>query len=233
MSVTKNTKTKTDTDTGMLQQPKSYYDKLPILPTADERDIKKAYFQLARQYHPDKNTLGLPKEKVEEQFLEITHAYKILSDPVKKARYDNLLKYGRFTYDDNFDANRDSHLYGDDERGDRQNYHRFMQRAPPETKETKETKKAHQFTDPFETYQRFYANLETDNGGLRYLVDDSSNRLIGYFAAILVLMGAGISFFVWDNKKKASEAERERIKLEQQMKRQEEREKAQKKKFQK
>ncbi|KAG6556781.1 hypothetical protein Mapa_001727 [Marchantia paleacea] len=50
-------------------------------------EIKTAYRQMARQYHPD----VCPREKVEEctrKFLEVQHAYDTLSDPEKRAEYD-------------------------------------------------------------------------------------------------------------------------------------------------
>lgn len=64
--------------------PKSLYDTLEINENASSEEIKKSYRKLARKYHPDIN-----KEKgAEEKFKEITAAYEILSDPQKKAQYD-------------------------------------------------------------------------------------------------------------------------------------------------
>ena len=64
---------------------KSLYDILEINENATEEEIKKAYRQLARKYHPDIN-----KEKnAEEKFKEINAAYEILSDKKKKQQYDN------------------------------------------------------------------------------------------------------------------------------------------------
>lgn len=66
------------------------YDLLEINTNADSNEIKKAYHQLARKYHPDKN----PGQ--EDLFKKISNAYKILSDSKKRKNYDN---YGLF--DDN------------------------------------------------------------------------------------------------------------------------------------
>lgn len=65
---------------------KSLYRTLEINENASSEEIKKAYRKLARKYHPDIN-----KEKgAEEKFKEITAAYEILSDPQKKAQYDQF-----------------------------------------------------------------------------------------------------------------------------------------------
>lgn len=66
--------------------PKSLYQTLEINENATSEAIKKAYRKLARKYHPDIN-----KEKgAEEKFKEITAAYEILSDPQKRAQYDQF-----------------------------------------------------------------------------------------------------------------------------------------------
>jgi molecular chaperone DnaJ len=68
-----------------------YYDTLGIPRNADEKEVKKAYRNLARKYHPD-----VCKEPgAEERFKKINEAYSILSDPQKRAQYDHL---GHETY---------------------------------------------------------------------------------------------------------------------------------------
>ena len=68
-----------------------YYDILGVPRNADEKEIKKAYRNLARKYHPD-----VCKEPgAEEKFKEINEAYSVLSDEQKKAQYDNM---GHETY---------------------------------------------------------------------------------------------------------------------------------------
>ena len=63
-----------------------YYDVLGIPRTADEKEIKKAYRNLARKYHPD-----VCKESgAEEKFKEINEAYSVLSDSQKKSHTDQL-----------------------------------------------------------------------------------------------------------------------------------------------
>jgi DnaJ-class molecular chaperone len=67
--------------------PRDYYDTLGVQRDASEDDIKKAYRNLARQYHPDRN----PGDKqAEAKFKEIQDAYDILSDRNKRAQYDRF-----------------------------------------------------------------------------------------------------------------------------------------------
>lgn len=64
-----------------------YYRILGLNKGADEKEIKKAYRKLARKYHPDLN----PGDKeAEQRFKEINEAYEILSDPKKRAQYDQF-----------------------------------------------------------------------------------------------------------------------------------------------
>ena len=66
---------------------RDYYEVLGVTKSASAEDIKKAYRKLAVKYHPDKN----PGDKdAEEKFKEAAEAYAILSDPDKKARYDQF-----------------------------------------------------------------------------------------------------------------------------------------------
>ena len=63
-----------------------HYDTLGDPRTADEKEIQKAYRNLARKYHPD-----VCKEPgAEEKFKSINEAYSVLSDAQKRAQYDNM-----------------------------------------------------------------------------------------------------------------------------------------------
>jgi curved DNA-binding protein len=66
---------------------KDYYKILGVGKTANEKEIKSAFRKLAQQYHPDKN----PGSKTaEDKFKDINEAHEVLSDPQKRARYDQL-----------------------------------------------------------------------------------------------------------------------------------------------
>ncbi|MCI0748208.1 MAG: molecular chaperone DnaJ [Verrucomicrobia subdivision 3 bacterium] len=79
---------------------RDYYEVLHVSRDADDEEIKKAYRKLALKYHPDKN----PGDKsAEEKFKEIGEAYEALSDPQKRAAYD---QYGHAAFDPRMRAGR-------------------------------------------------------------------------------------------------------------------------------
>ena len=63
---------------------KNYYQILFIQSNASLQEIKKAYRMLALEFHPDRNKSFNATEK----FIEITEAYEILKDPIKRQVYD-------------------------------------------------------------------------------------------------------------------------------------------------
>ncbi len=63
------------------------YTVLGVSKTASEDEIKKAYRKMAKQYHPD---LHPGDKEAEAKFKEINEAYEVLSDPKKKANYDQF-----------------------------------------------------------------------------------------------------------------------------------------------
>lgn len=82
----------------MAENKRDYYEVLGVNKDASAEEIKKAYRKSAMKYHPDRN----PGDKeAEEKFKECGEAYEVLSDPDKKARYD---QYGFAGVDPNFGA---------------------------------------------------------------------------------------------------------------------------------
>ena len=68
-----------------------YYKILEVSEKADAENIKRAYRKLALKYHPDRN----PNDpKAEERFKQISEAYGVLIDPVKRAQYDRMRATG-------------------------------------------------------------------------------------------------------------------------------------------
>src|SRR2546428_12921582 len=64
-----------------------YYDVLGVSPSASEKDITRAYRQLAKQYHPDAN----PGNKdAEEKFKAVAAAYDVLGDAANRKEYDEV-----------------------------------------------------------------------------------------------------------------------------------------------
>ena len=69
---------------------KNYYDLLGVQKGASEQEIKAAYRKAVMKYHPDRYATKPEAERkqAEDTFKEINHAYDVLSDPQKKANYD-------------------------------------------------------------------------------------------------------------------------------------------------
>lgn len=66
---------------------RDYYQVLGVAPDAGAAEIKRAYRQLARRYHPD-----ISGEERPSSFLEISRAYEVLSDPDRRRTYDAALR---------------------------------------------------------------------------------------------------------------------------------------------
>ena len=68
---------------------KNYYERLGLSKSASLPEIKQAYRELAKRFHPDVSE----EVDAEQQFVFIAEAYEILSDPQKRNRYDWTLRY--------------------------------------------------------------------------------------------------------------------------------------------
>ncbi|MBD3181283.1 molecular chaperone DnaJ [Candidatus Poribacteria bacterium] len=64
------------------------YEVLGVGKNANDKDIKQAYYRLAKEHHPDKNPDK--REESTEKFKEIQEAYDVLKDPNRRARYDQF-----------------------------------------------------------------------------------------------------------------------------------------------
>ena len=72
---------------------RDYYEVLGLSKGAGDADIKKAYRSMAKKYHPDMNP---GDAEAEAKFKEVNEAYAVLSDPDKKAKYD---QFGHSAFD--------------------------------------------------------------------------------------------------------------------------------------
>ena len=71
----------------MADQKRDCYEVLGVSKSASDNEIKKAFYKLAKQYHPDAH----PGDKeAEARFKEVNEAYSVLSDADKRARYDQF-----------------------------------------------------------------------------------------------------------------------------------------------
>lgn len=67
-----------------MAEKRDYYEVLGVSKTASKKEIKKAYRQLAKQYHPDRNK----EAGAEDKFKEVSEAFEVLSDEQKRQAYD-------------------------------------------------------------------------------------------------------------------------------------------------
>lgn len=78
------------------QQPVfGYYSLLGLHPSASPIEIRRAYRELSKQYHPD--TTNLPSTIATAKFQQLNEAYSILSNPERRLSYDRTIGYSRFT----------------------------------------------------------------------------------------------------------------------------------------
>ncbi len=83
----------------MATTKEDYYGILSTSKDASADEIKRAYRKLALKFHPDKNPDN--KKEAEEKFKKVSEAYEVLSDPQKRAKYD---QFGHAGVDSSFGA---------------------------------------------------------------------------------------------------------------------------------
>lgn len=90
----------------MPEDKRDYYEVLGVSRGASDDEIKKAYRKTAKKYHPDLNP---DNPEAEAKFKECNEAYEVLSDPQKKARYD---QFGFAGVDPNYGAGQGAGGFG-------------------------------------------------------------------------------------------------------------------------
>jgi len=76
---------------GLAESSVSHYDVLGLKPSASPSQIKSAYYQLSKKYHPD---VAVGVHNAKEKFAKLSTAYEVLSSPEKRAVYDRGLHFG-------------------------------------------------------------------------------------------------------------------------------------------
>jgi len=84
---------KQKTRTSKELQSITYYGILGVHPSASALDIRRAYRELSKRYHPD--TTDLPKETAKTKFQQLNEAYATLSNPERRILYDQTIRYSR------------------------------------------------------------------------------------------------------------------------------------------
>ena len=84
----------------MAETKRDYYEVLGVQKNATDEELKKAYRQLAKKYHPDANPNN--KEEAEKKFKEVNEAYEVLSDKQKRRMYDQFGHSGPNGYSSDF-----------------------------------------------------------------------------------------------------------------------------------
>lgn len=94
----------------------NFYEVLGVAPTAGREEIKKAYFRLAKEYHPDRHfevEMGQVKKELESLFVRITQAYDTLLLEKKRKAYDAELASGKQSQKQSEPTHRDFFARGE------------------------------------------------------------------------------------------------------------------------
>lgn len=82
------------TNSDSNDSPKNHYERLGVKPTASAQEIRRAYRELSKLYHPD--TTKLSSAIATQKFQALNEAYGTLSNPEQRLTYDHQIGYSRF-----------------------------------------------------------------------------------------------------------------------------------------
>jgi len=135
---------------GLAEFTDNHYDVLGLKPSATQSQIKSAYYQLSKKYHPD---VAIGVNNAKDKFTKLSTAYEVLGSPEKRAVYDRSLYsgvHGRATFKPDIE------------------YREFMQRRGSFQRKTSNKKHAH--ADPSASFvyeehfkQRYYGGTVKQN----------------------------------------------------------------------
>lgn len=122
-----------------------YYEILGVNKTCSAEELKKSYRKLAMQYHPDRN----PDDKdAEEKFKQINGAHETLSDPSKRAKYDEKLEAKMRSQRESEDAERYRAEYERNRAAEEaERYHNKYERYRAEYEQQQYASPSHSYSD--------------------------------------------------------------------------------------
>lgn len=96
----------------------NYYQKLGLTDKATDIEIKKAFYSLAKKYHPDSHQDAKLAASNEERFKEASNAYEVLSDSKRRETYDELRRASSSQFTGGYKMDSE-YSYGYDSQGNR------------------------------------------------------------------------------------------------------------------
>ncbi|MBW2700651.1 MAG: DnaJ domain-containing protein [Deltaproteobacteria bacterium] len=160
----------------------SHYQMLNLDRKAEAKEVKRAYFRVSKDFHPDtyfRKNLGTFKSKIESIFKRISVAYEILSEPQKREAYDKTLPYEATAEELAKEAEKKKFKKQDD-RLKNERRRRLMRRMPALNQKTKakkhyeaalEAKQAKKFTQAANAV-RLALTLDPNNAAYKKLKDE-------------------------------------------------------------
>ncbi|MBN2493883.1 MAG: DnaJ domain-containing protein [Deltaproteobacteria bacterium] len=160
----------------------THYDVLKLDRHADGREVKRAYFRVSKDFHPDtyfRKNLGSYKAKVEAIFKRVSLAYDVLSDEQRREAYDRTLPYVPSKQEIE-EAERQEKIAATEERLKEERRQRLMKRSPLTARRAKARRHHREALDAMEAknYQkaansmRLAMALDPDNAEYKKLLED-------------------------------------------------------------